>query len=107
LIDLDFDQGHDLLGVLEAAGAAVDWKRGSWSYRTSDRATIAAIVGTWSEMAGVGGRYEINALGADDRGTNVSISQPGAAQSPALAPSEVLWIGAHAVKTAKDRTLGR
>jgi len=106
LVDLDFRQGHDLLAILETAGAVVDWKRGAWSYRTADRATIATVVKTWADVAGVGGRYEINALEAE-RPTNVSISNPPPAVDGAMLPQEALWMGAYAARTVTDRTLGR
>ena len=73
LIDLDYSQAHDLLEILEHAGATVDHKRGTWSYRTTDRENIAAIVKKWSSVAGVGGRYEVNAFEAENP-TNVAIS---------------------------------
>lgn len=73
LVDLDYSQAHDLLEILEHAGATVDHKRGTWSYRTTDRENIAAIIKAWSSVAGVGGRYEINAFKAE-KSTNVSIS---------------------------------
>lgn len=76
LVDMDYSQAHDFLAVLEAAGATVDHKRGRWSYRTADRASIAAVVTTWADVAGVGGRYEINTFRAESS-QNVSI--PGGA----------------------------
>ena len=78
LVDLDFPQAHDFLSVLEHAGATVNHKRGSWMYRTAERATIAAIVNVWADVAGVGGRREIDALGQKTN-TNASIPHPPAA----------------------------
>lgn len=83
LVDMDFATAHDFLAVLENAGATVDHKRGRWSYLTADRASIAAVVTTWADFAGVGGRYEINTLG-QTKPTNVSIS-PSIAAIEALA----------------------
>ena len=73
LVDMDYSQAHDFLAVLEAAGATVDHKRGRWSYLTADRASIAAVVTTWADVAGVGGRYEINTF-RPESSQNVSIS---------------------------------
>ena len=73
LVDMEYSEAHDFLSVLEAAGATVDHKRGRWSYLTADRASIAAVVTTWADVAGVGGRYEINTF-RPESSQNVSIS---------------------------------
>lgn len=78
LVDMEYSEAHDFLAVLEAAGATVDHKRGRWSYRTVDRASIASIVTTWADVTGLGGRFEINALG-QTKPQNVSISPSPAA----------------------------
>ena len=78
LVDMEYSEAHDFLSVLEAAGATVDHKRGRWSYLTADRANIAAVVTTWADVTGLGGRREIDAL-RRIKPQNVSISPSPAA----------------------------
>ena len=61
LIDLDPVDVHTLLDIIAAAGGTVDHKRRKWSYPVEIKAQVRELVTQWRDVAGLGGRLEIDA----------------------------------------------
>ena len=61
LIDLDPVDVHTLLDIIAAAGGRVDHKRRKWSYPVEIKAQVRELVTQWRDVAGLGGRLEIDA----------------------------------------------
>ena len=61
LIDLDPVDVMTLLDIIAAAGGTVDHKRRKWSYPVEIKAQVRELVTQWRDVAGLGGRLEIDA----------------------------------------------
>ncbi len=61
LIDLDPVDVVSLLDIIAAAGGDVDHKRRKWSYPVELKTQVHALVSQWRDVAGLGGRLEIDA----------------------------------------------
>lgn len=81
LINLDPVDAHTLLDIIAAEGGTVDYKRRKWSYPAELRPQIRERVAQWRDVAGLGGRLEINTFQNQPTG-KVTISSTPLCEQP-------------------------
>lgn len=81
LIDLGPVDAHTLLDIIAAEGGTVDYKRRKWSYPAELRPQIRERVAQWRDVAGLGGRLEINTFQNQPTG-KVTISSTPLCEQP-------------------------
>jgi hypothetical protein len=81
LIDLNPIDAHTLLDIIAAEGGTVDYKRRKWSYPAELRPQIRERVAQWRDVAGLGGRLEINTFQNQPTG-KVTISSTPLCEQP-------------------------